>query len=79
MHKLYNVHNKSEITLGSKQWKILQTSGINFTLQDPTDWLITSLTLLLMFGGNSKSQSMSNSTSIATRFYSSHNLMINVT
>ena len=32
MHKLYNVHNKSEITLDSKQQKVLQTSGINFTL-----------------------------------------------
>ena len=79
MHKLYSVDNKLETTLGSKHGRELQTSGVNLTQQDPTDWLITSPKLILRCGGDSKSEFKTNSASITTRLYRSHNLMINVT
>jgi len=79
MHK-YNILKIKDITFDSKQRidnaKLRVLTSL-YKIQ--TDWLITSLKHLLEFGGNSKSESRSNSMSIETRLYSSHNLMINVT
>ena len=46
----------------------LRSPSVNSTPLDPTDWLITSLKFLLKCGGYSKSESMSNSANIATRY-----------